>query len=288
MPPHTKKPSITPAMSQHKTEPLRTLLIDDSPRIIQLLRNYLDKHCPDVEVIGDTGFVSEAHQMIHELHPDLLFLDIVLKGGTGFDLLRKLEEDPPYVVFITAFGTKENTLQALRYSAIDFIDKPISPERVREAVLRAHHRQYKKIQFQQQLNLLFDRLQQKSNYIAVPVSRGELEMVEVDQIRWIESDGQVSYFHLRDNQTQTLTAMRNIGYFDDMLTRDYPFFRIRDNILLNTGFVKRYKNSELIVKLHDGKKFNVARRRSADFRDYLINRRRKRGGNFWGMFDLFN
>ena len=112
---------------------LRVLIVDDERLARQALRRLLAEH-PEVEIVGEAESVADALQAIEQTEPQLVFLDIELGSGDGFDLLAALERSP-MIVFVTAFA--EYAVEAFAVNAVDYLLKPVEPERLAEAVARA-------------------------------------------------------------------------------------------------------------------------------------------------------
>ena len=113
---------------------LKALLVDDEANGLQALKKMIELHCPQVEVIATCSSADSARQKIKEMDPDVVFLDIQMPGKTGLDLLSEIEEKRFEVVFVTAYN--EYMLQALQYSAADYLLKPVDEDRLIEAVQR--------------------------------------------------------------------------------------------------------------------------------------------------------
>jgi len=113
---------------------LRTLIIDDETHIRDTLRKLVARHCPQVSVIGEAAGVAEGIKAIRSLHPDLVFLDINLKDGTGFDLLNVFPTNDFKVIFISAFD--KNTIRAFKLSGLEYLMKPFEPAEINSAINR--------------------------------------------------------------------------------------------------------------------------------------------------------
>ncbi|MCB9273684.1 MAG: response regulator transcription factor [Lewinellaceae bacterium] len=254
---------------------MRAVIIEDSPNVVELLTGYLRAQSPEVELAGVADSLETAEALVLQEEPGLLFLDIQIKRGTAFDLLHRLREAgklQAQLVFITGHGSKENAVRALQYSALDFIEKPIDPARLREAVSRALAREQDKSQLVEQVSILFDNLRQPcptNGTLAVPMARGAIEVACIEDISWIESDGQVCHLHLQDGQK--LTAMRNIGHFRNILVPDYSFFPVSQSNIVNVKYVRRFEPAQLLIIMRDGTQLETSRRGGADFRKYLLS-----------------
>src|SRR5687767_3345772 len=117
---------------------MKAILVDDEPDGIRTLEKMLERHCPTVSIVATCSNAFTAKQQIELLHPDVIFLDIQMPGKTGLELLTELEAKDFEVIFVTAYN--EYMLQALQYSAADYLLKPVDEERLIEAVQRVEKR----------------------------------------------------------------------------------------------------------------------------------------------------
>ena len=138
---------------------LRTVIIDDEYHIRDTLINMLEMNCPDVRVVGQASGVVSGIAAIKEFQPELVFLDIQMKDGTRFDLLQGLQNIDFKVIFVTAYD--QYALQAFRFSAIDYLLKPVNPEQLKDAVIRAGN--LIDDHFKKQMKVLEENLKTVSN-----------------------------------------------------------------------------------------------------------------------------
>jgi len=240
---------------------MRVLLVDDEKASRQMLRHYLDKYCPDVEVVGEAEDVDEASQMVHLYKPDLVFLDISMPRKDGFELLRMFDPVPFEVIFATAYG--EYAIPALRLSACDYLMKPINIDDLQRAVARANERRMRK-DFESNLRELFHNLNGKGpKRIALAHSSG-YQVVPVDEIVRFEADGRYTNVFLENKSS--LLVSRNLKEYEAMLT-DMDFFRVHNSHLVNLRFVQGYERGGMLLML-DGKKIEVSRKK----KDELLTR----------------
>ena len=136
---------------------IKAIIIDDIPQSIELLRNDLENYCPDVEVIGDAPSVVAGTKLLKQMQPDVVFLDIELQDGTGFDILEILGDIPFKIIFTTA--SDEHAIKAFRFSAIDYLLKPINPEELQQAVAKLKEN---KTDSQESIDLLLDTVKERS------------------------------------------------------------------------------------------------------------------------------
>ena len=241
--------------------PLQTLIIDDERRSRESLQNLLTRYCTGVEIIGSANGVEKGEACIRELRPDLIFLDIQMQDGTGFDLLHKSFDQPFQVIFTTAFDNY--AVQAFKFSAIDYLLKPIDIDELNRAVERA--RQVKEeaetnSQLQELLSQVakFDR-----NDPTITIStEHSYEFLKVMEVLRVEADGAYSRFFMRSGK-QYLTS-RLLKEFETLLS-DYGFFRIHQSHLINMREIERFVKADSHIELRDGTQVPVSRRRKEAF-----------------------
>ncbi len=251
---------------------IKAIMVEDELPLREVLRTMLAEVCPQVELLGEAENVEQGYQLIKSVQPDLVFLDIQLDRETSFDLLDRLHTEDAIdfeIIFITGVGTFENVTRAIEFSALDFIHKPVSEEKLVKAVEKAT-KKLNRPQYNRQIELLLDILgspAQKSRRIAFHLLKGIVEFVLVDDIVVLEADGPVTHIRLRDGVN--LTAMKNLGHYSRLLTAEYNFFQISNDKVVNLDYVKRYNHAELTLTLTDGTHIIAARRGGQDFRRFL-------------------
>ncbi|MDR9373737.1 MAG: LytTR family DNA-binding domain-containing protein [Schleiferiaceae bacterium] len=222
---------------------INALIVDDEAPSRDTLKGKLELFCPEVEVSGEAASVEQALTFLREKPVDLLFLDIDLDGGSGFDILTTLRDEEslnPAVVFITAHD--EFAIKAIRFSALDYLLKPIDPEELVKAVRRAEEE--KGIPRKaSSLNVLMENIRQASGTpkkIVVPTSKG-LYVVPIADIIRLESSSNYTVFQMYSEKP--LMASRTLKEFDQML-EGYRFFRPHKSHLINLNFLVRYVPQE--------------------------------------------
>jgi len=244
---------------------MKAVVIEDHPEISRELVDLIARHCPDITLTGTASNVVSAAKLVREMQPDLLFLDIELPDGTGFDLLDILDQ-PMKVIFIT--GSDTYALRAFRYAALDYLLKPVDPEELVAAVRRA----------EADAVLDIDRL---DIYRASVAARDKLPeriaLYTADKIHFIEladiircmADGNYTRFYLKGN-TAVLVAKTLKDY--DKLLSGSDFIRVHQSHLVNMKHVKEYiKQDGGYLVMQDGAKIPVSTRRKAEVFDKFNN-----------------
>ncbi len=246
---------------------LLVLIVDDEADARSVLKSYLADYCPNHHLAGEAANVLEAFRKIRELKPDLLLLDIQMADGEGFDLLDMFSSHPFHVIFTTAHD--EFALKAFKYSAVDYLLKPIAPEDFVRALEKAELKHS-----QDQLFHLMKMMEGKGkkesfDKIALPSQDG-LTILSLKEITHLESDGCYTTFYAKDGQRTVVS--RSIKEFEELLPDD-QFFRVHVSHIVNLDFVKKYlKEDGGYAVLQNGLKIPIARRRKEEFLEMLKER----------------
>jgi len=233
---------------------IRAIIVDDEPYCCDTLETMLEKYCPDVQLVAVCHSGEEAIAAISQHKPDLVFLDIEMPRMNGFDMLQKIGAINFEIIFTTSFD--QYALRAIRFSALDYLLKPIDKEDLQTAVQKVIQRTQKPIT--QQLQLLMQKLQQPTNpinKIALPTMEG-LQMVAVESILYCESDSNYTTFHLKNKQK--IIVSRTLKEMEEML-EEYSFARVHSSYLVNLQEVNKYiKGEGGYLVLNDGSTVNVS------------------------------
>lgn len=262
-------------------EKFKALIVEDISDTSDYIKQRILKLCPSINNPDQAYCIDEAYNMIKTSNYDIIFLDIQLPKGTGFDLLNKLAEEDKIdfeIIFITGESEKEYTLRAIKYSALDFLYKPLDDADLVIAVNKAIEK-LKNQYFNKQIKLLLDRVGHekvsKTNQIAFHLHNGIVEFVSVKEIKYLQADGVISYIYLENGEKLTIT--KNLGYYKEMLIVDYNFHLISNSLLVNHEFIHRYNHHELLVTLKDGSKLYASKRFGKEFKNSLLQNKISRG-----------
>ena len=242
---------------------IKTILIDDEPRGLNALRRLLELYCPDVRIIGEYSDTTNAIQQIQLLEPDLLFLDIAMPDRDGFELLNELSPVRFEIIFVTAHN--EYTIQAFKYSAVDYLLKPVEEDLLIEAVRRAAQRISSKASANQVETFLYNlrKLQTPAEMkLCIPDMKG-FRVIDIADIIYCESESSYTIFHLQTGQT--ITASKSIVEYE-LLLEHSGFCRIHKSFLVNLRHIREYIRGEGgAVMLTNDKTIEVSRRKKEVF-----------------------
>ncbi len=237
------------------TKQLKTLIVDDEADAVNFIRSIIGEYCPKLEVVGSANTAKEGIQMIMEHQPELVFLDVEMPHGSGFDLLAQFPKKMFDVVFITAFN--QYALKAIKFSAVDYILKPINISEFIEAVDKVlekrHHGFTQGINYGELLENLKSTVPTK---LAIPTYEGMEYLITREIIR-IEADRSYCWFYLTGMRKHLVS--RNLKEYQDLLS-DRNFFRPHNSHLINLEFVKKYVRQEGgYIEMTDGSQIPVSR-----------------------------
>ncbi|MCD4789227.1 MAG: LytTR family DNA-binding domain-containing protein [Bacteroidales bacterium] len=234
------------------------LIIDDESKARNALKNLLNKHCENIHVVDEADCVKAGVEKIQNLNPDVVFLDVQMPDGTGFDLLEQLPEINFKIIFVSAYD--KFAIQAFKFSAIDYILKPVEPEQLIEACSRlSEDDKYSEINKKLEV-LLTNR--NSFEKITLPTIDGII-FVKIKEITRCESDN--NYTNIFLNNGEKIIVSKTLKEYDEMLS-PFNFFRIHKSHLINLKYLERYKKGEGgYVIMEDGAELEVSRRRKEDF-----------------------
>lgn len=244
---------------------VKAVIIDDDNISRMVLREILNRKIENVELLGEAGSVGEGVLLIERLNPDLVFLDISMPDGTGFDLLDKMKKIDFKIIFITAYS--EYAIKAFKYSAFDYIVKPVNIEELAKAVSRLPKN--KKVDNKVAVNALKANLlshgENGSKTIALPELNG-FAIVAVDKI--VRCEGMRNYTRIIFKEDEEKVVSRTLLEFENLLT-PLGFIRIHRSHLVNLVNVVRYiKAQGGLVELRTGEQLKV----SPKYKDDLLNK----------------
>lgn len=243
---------------------LKACIVDDEKKGRDSLQQLLEENCKEIEVIGHADSVETAFAFIKKHHPDLIFLDVEMPRGSGFELLKRFEKIDFKTIFVTAHN--HYAIKAIKFAAIDYLLKPVDVDELIIAVKNAN--ELPKNNIHQHYSGLLENLEpQRSGKIAVPVKDGVAFINPAEIIR-LQADG--SYTHIFTN-TEKYTASKNIKEYEDLL-QDLHFFRAHHSHLINLDHVKSFSKAEgNFAMMSDGSSVEVSRRKKDHFLQ-LMNR----------------
>jgi two-component system LytT family response regulator len=241
----------------------KVLVIDDEKPTRDFIKRLIDSYNFGVEVFTDGENVATGIEAIHRLQPDLVILDIQMPDGNGFDVLKSIPVKNFEVIFITAF--QEYAIQAIKFSALDYILKPIDSEELKQAIDSALNTTTKKIE-ESQLNVLQHNMQLNAKRKLVLKTQESVHVVEIDDIIRCESDKNYTLFYF--NNSKKILVSKTLKDFDVLLS-GLTFFRAQQSHLINLNYVERYDRHDGTIMMKDGSAIPLALARKEQFFEIL-------------------
>lgn len=217
---------------------LTAILIDDISSAIEMLQNDLERKHPEIEIIGTAKSVVEASKLLRKKQPDILFLDIMLGDGTGFDILEIHPNLSSKVIFVTA--SDEYAIKAFKFAAIDYVLKPYSTDDLTNSIEKA---KLQIIPNKEQLTVLQESIthpNQRPKKISLH-SSDKIIVVNLNDIIHCKSDNNYTEFYMADHQK--ILVGKTLKYFSDIL-KEYDFIRVHQSHLINLQYVKEFIKSD--------------------------------------------
>ncbi|MES2773085.1 MAG: LytTR family DNA-binding domain-containing protein [Bacteroidota bacterium] len=242
---------------------IKAIIIDDEKMSRVTLQKLLEMYCPAVEVIAEAQNTTEATALTRELVPDLVFLDVAMPGKNGIDFLKEQEEINFEVIFVTAHD--KYVLQAIRFAAVDYLQKPIDGNLLITAVSNAAKRIQQKTKSQQIDTFLYNLKQQAGQQpmqLCIPSIKG-FQIVEISDIIYCEGENTYTNIHFKDGKK--IMASRTLMDYELMLVDSF-FFRTHKSFLINLKHIKEYQKGEGgAVLMSNGDVLEVSRRKKEMF-----------------------
>lgn len=241
---------------------LKAILIDDEESSLSSLKEKITAYCPQVQIAAICDNAEKGIEAIDSLHPDIVFLDIEMPVMNGFVMLQQLAYKNFELIFTTAYD--HYAIKAIRYSALDYLVKPIEIEDLVAAVSKAEEKRNRSYP-NPQIELLVEQLVNKKNTfnrIAIPTTEG-LQFVKTEDIIYLEAS--VNYTNIFCEGDKKYLVSRTLKDFEDMLPTDI-FLRIHNSYIINKNYAEKYiRGDGGQVVLSNGVILDVAKRKKSEF-----------------------
>ncbi|MBL7933610.1 MAG: response regulator transcription factor [Bacteroidia bacterium] len=242
---------------------IQAMLIDDEALGRAALRKSLEIYCPNIKIVSEAENADTAKELIETLKPQLLFLDIAMPGKSGFDLLQEINYKDFAVIFVTAHD--EYTIQAIRYSAVDYLLKPFDESELVNAVERVEKRiaeRSDRVNIDTFMHNIYHKMPNDQMQLCIASSKG-FQVIKVSDVICCEARNSYTIFYLANNQQ--VISSKPIGDYE-LLLADAFFSRIHKSWLINLKHLKEYRKGEGgLVIMSNMKELEVARRKKEFF-----------------------
>ena len=246
---------------------IRCVIVEDEEMARNVLKSLLAQYCQDVMVCAEADDIVLGKNMIETFHPDLVFLDIEMPGGSGFKLLTSIEDKDFEVVFITAY--EQFAIKAIRHDALDYILKPIDPKELVAAVEKVKEAKYKKTLKKQYDSLLKNLDPEQLVVRKISLSTADkIHLINVDDIIRCESDNYYTIIFFKDGTS--LMVSKTLKEIDQKL-EEYDFVRTHKSHLVNMRCIKNFIKDEMMVVMTDDTKVPVSKRKKEKILEVINN-----------------
>lgn len=251
---------------------IKALLIDDDANLRQGMKGLLNRYASDIEIIGEADSVKTGTIAMEKLHPQVVFLDIQLNDGTGFDILERVAQSQgkinSHIVFITAH--EQYAIKAFRFSALDFLLKPVDPDDLEKVVEKIKSVSKQKESFEH-IDLLLENIRKKVDHfkrIALSTSDG-IHLFDISDIIRCESEGNYTTFYIKDHKPVLIS--KTLKEYEELLT-EHGFERIHQSHLINLAYLKSYiKKDGGYVVMGDNSNLPISQRKKERLQELLKN-----------------
>lgn len=245
---------------------IKTIIIEDEKKSLEMLAAIIKKNCPELEIVGLAGGVNEGVELINARKPELVFLDISMPDGSGFDLLERVAGNKFELIFATA--SDQHAIRAIKYSACDYLLKPIDIDELKLAVDKVVKKK-NAIPNMENLQFLIQHLKRADeNFQKITLPTGNAyEIVNVKDIIRCEADGSYTMFYLTDKRKLMVSV--GLKHYEELLP-ETDFIRVHHHHLINMAHVVRFlKEDGGYAVMSDGTKIEISRRKKEAFMEKL-------------------
>ncbi|MCW3102165.1 MAG: two component transcriptional regulator, LytTR family [Bacteroidetes bacterium] len=247
---------------------ITAVVIEDEFKVRSVFIQLLGKFCNEIKVIGETDNVKDGYDMILLKKPDVVFLDIEMPRGNGFELLARFKEIPFEVIFVTSYG--HYAIKAIRFSALDYLLKPVLvsdlqelPERIRKKIeMKTQAGQYR---------VLLENLDRAEQKTLVVNTKTRTDYIPVSEILYLKADGNYTLIHTVSAKFHVAKTLKE---YDELLcSADSQFLRIHKACIINTNYIKQLNRGESsTVIMSNGVSLEISRRKKQELSERLNNK----------------
>jgi two-component system LytT family response regulator len=249
---------------------ITALLIDDDSNLRNGMKSLLARYAPDMHIIGEADSVESGVKAMDSLRPQVVFLDIQLGDGTGFDILEQLAnkngKSSSHIVFITAH--EQYAIKAFRFSALDFLLKPVDPEELEKVIAKIKNAVNDNSNYAH-IDLLLENIRKKvDNFKRIALSTSDgIHLFEVSDIIRCESEDNYTKFYIKNNKPVLIS--KTLKEYEDLLT-EHGFERIHQSHLINLSYLKSYiKKDGGYVIMSDNSHLPISQRKKERLQELI-------------------
>lgn len=255
---------------------ISSVIIDDDSNIRSGMKGLLALFAPQIEIVGEAESVDAGVALIESLNPQVIFLDIQLTDGTGFDILENINikqiKIKFHVIFVTAH--EEFAIKAFRFSALDYLLKPVDPTELKKVIEKINTTIEKNNEFSNIELLLENIKKEKSNFKRIALSNSDgIHQFEIADIIRCESDDNYTKFFIKNGRV--ILISKTLKEYEELL-KDSGFFRVHQSHLINLNYLKTYiKKDNGIIVMQDNTTIPISQRKKEALQHILTKQTNK-------------
>lgn len=242
---------------------MKVIIVENEVNALSSLKKLLNYIDDRIEIVGETGFITKAKELIQIHKPELVFLDIELQDGTAFDFIKSLATINFKIIFTTAYS--QYAIKAFKYSAVDYLLKPIDPIELEGAILRTRDEIKKDLKQQELLNIFSSGLSDDFKKIVLKTSE-KTHILKLDDIIRLEAD---TSYTIVITKNEKIVVSKHLKYYEELL--DESFIRCHQSHIINLKHIKGIVKGKLI-ELLNGELIPVSVRKKAEISQVIIKR----------------
>lgn len=226
---------------------LKSILVDDEPAARDVLERLLIRNCPSIEILAKCPDVESAVKKIKELQPDVVFLDVQMPNYAGYEIVDFFDEIDFEIIFVTAYD--QYAIKAFELSAVDYLVKPISRQRLIESIEKLDKKTKEKNGFKD-YQILKNSIQKKELEKIVISELGNKRVLQLNDIIAIEAQGSYSNIHIANDKN--ILVSKNLKHFESVLPEDGSFFRSHKSWIISTEYINAFNKNKGEIALNQG------------------------------------
>ena len=244
---------------------MKAIIIEDEILGIKSLSSLLERYCPELELIGTAMEVEKGIQLIQEVKPELIFLDVQLQEGTAFEILKRIDQLNFQLIFTTAFS--QYAIKAIKFNALDYLLKPIDVDELKAAVAKAQKQAKPQEENTRIKNLIHNQIEAKEDPILTLPTTESLEFIRISDIVRCKAEGAYTLFFIQDGRQ--ILVSKHIKVYETLLN-DNAFYRPHQSHLINRNYLQRFvKGDGGYLLMQDGSSIPVSKHRRSDFLKWI-------------------
>lgn len=240
---------------------IKAVIVEDDKNNVEVLSALLQKFCPEISLVGSANTAQGGVNLIRNVHPELVFLDVELGNETGFDVIKQFSSPFFKVIFTTAH--EQYAFKAIKASCIEYLLKPVNYKELQEAVKKFGQQKSLSIS-QKKIEVLLDNLGNNPNSfgkLAIPTSEG-YSFLNANEIMYCQAD--LNYTIIHTSKNERLVSSKNLKEFEELLNPSV-FFRCHKSYIINLNFIKKFSRSDSMVQMANETQIDIAVRKKEDF-----------------------